>query len=83
MNHLLDDVNNLTKMKEEKRESRQPNVPLVNFRTEKNINEIEKSNLVKKANGFVLSRCMELEDLFPESVKVKDRVDRSRQHSEF
>ena len=51
--------------------------------TKKNINEIEKSNLVKKANGFVLSRCMELEDLFPESVKVKDRVDRSRQHSEF
>lgn len=51
--------------------------------TKKNINDVEKSNLVKKANGFVLSRCMELEDLFPESVKVKDRVDRSRQHSEF
>ena len=60
----------------------------------RSISEAEKVNLMKKANGFELSRCIEFEDLFPGSVREKDRVNRStqqqqhhqqqqRQHSEF
>mmetsp|Transcript_28359 Transcript_28359/g.51264 ORF Transcript_28359/g.51264 Transcript_28359/m.51264 type:complete len:446 (+) Transcript_28359:148-1485(+) len=44
------------------------------------LSEVERANLVKKANGFQLSRCMELEDLFPKAVSQKDRVNR---HNEF
>ncbi|KAL3816984.1 hypothetical protein ACHAXA_010104 [Cyclostephanos tholiformis] len=44
------------------------------------ITEAERENLAKKANGFELTRCIELEDLFPRSVSPKDRVKR---HSEF
>jgi hypothetical protein len=45
------------------------------------ITEAERTNLAKKANGFELTRCIELEDLFPQSVSPKDRV--KRVHSEF
>ncbi|KAL7541130.1 hypothetical protein ACHAXR_012043 [Thalassiosira sp. AJA248-18] len=45
------------------------------------ISDVERANLVKKANGFDLTRCLELEDLFPQSVPQKDRV--KRQHNEF
>jgi len=44
------------------------------------ITEAERENLMRKSRGFELTRCLELEDLFPRSVPAKDRVDR---HSEF
>mmetsp|Transcript_6471 Transcript_6471/g.9707 ORF Transcript_6471/g.9707 Transcript_6471/m.9707 type:complete len:202 (+) Transcript_6471:3-608(+) len=44
------------------------------------ITEAERENLMRKARGFELTRCLELEDLFPRAVPAKDRVDR---HSEF
>ena len=43
--------------------------------------EAERANLAKKADGFELTRCIELEDLFPQSVMPKDRVKRT--HGEF
>lgn len=40
------------------------------------ISEVDRNKLAKKLAGFDLTRCLELEDLFPESVPVKDRVNR-------
>ena len=49
--------------------------------TKTTISQVERANLIKKAEGFGLTRCLELEDLFPGSVREKDRV--NRVHSEF
>ena len=43
--------------------------------------EAERANLAKKADGFELTRCIELEDLFPQSVMPKDRVKRTHGES--
>ena len=40
----------------------------------KTVSEAERANLLKKANNFDLSRCLEWEELFPQSVPEKDRV---------
>ncbi|KAL7439872.1 hypothetical protein ACHAXH_006519 [Discostella pseudostelligera] len=48
--------------------------------THRTLKEEERLVLKKKAEEFELSRCMELEDLFPASVPEKDRVKR---HTEF
>jgi len=40
------------------------------------IPEEDRNKLAKKLAGFDLSRCMELEDLFPHSVPLQDRVTR-------
>lgn len=45
----------------------------------KRVSEDERARLVKKAAGFQLTRCLELEDLFPHSVPAKDKI----RHSEF
>ena len=48
--------------------------------THRTLKEEERTILKKKAEEFELSRCMELEDLFPASVPEKERVKR---HTEF
>mmetsp|Transcript_19654 Transcript_19654/g.42313 ORF Transcript_19654/g.42313 Transcript_19654/m.42313 type:complete len:454 (+) Transcript_19654:190-1551(+) len=44
--------------------------------TKKKVSDQERLKLEKKANGFELTRCIELEDLFPSSVPEKNRVNR-------
>jgi hypothetical protein len=39
-----------------------------------NKNDAERANIAKKAANFELTRCIELEDLFPQYVAEKDRV---------
>lgn len=48
--------------------------------TRSSLSDVERANLAKKAEEFELTRCIELEDLFPQSVAEKDRVKR---HNEF
>ena len=50
--------------------------------THRTLKEDERSVLKKKAEEFELSRCMELEDLFPKSVLEKDRVKRQQHHQQ-
>jgi hypothetical protein len=47
--------------------------------THRTLKEDERIVLKKKAEEFELSRCMELEDLFPKSVLEKDRVQHQQQ----
>lgn len=49
------------------------------LKAKKRITEDERTKLMKKAAGFELSRCLELEDLFPQSVPEKDKI----RHNEF
>lgn len=44
--------------------------------TNTRISEEDRHKLTKKLAGFDLTRCIELEDLFPQSVPVKNRVNR-------
>lgn len=44
--------------------------------TNTRISEEDRNKLTKKLAGFDLTRCVELEDLFPESVPAKNRVNR-------
>jgi hypothetical protein len=39
-----------------------------------NKNDAERANIAKKAASFELTRCIELEDLFPQYIAEKDRV---------
>ncbi len=41
------------------------------------ITEDERTKLMKKAAGFELTRCLELEDLFPQSVSDRDKIRQS------
>jgi hypothetical protein len=47
------------------------------------ISEVDRNKLAKKLAGFDLTRCVELEDLFPESVPVKNRVNRQQVSEEL
>jgi len=49
------------------------------LKAKKRITEDERTKLMKKAAGFELSRCLELEDFFPQSVPEKDKI----RHNEF
>lgn len=42
--------------------------------TNTRIQEEDRNKLKRKLDGFDLTRCVELEDLFPESVPVRERV---------
>ena len=44
--------------------------------TNTRIAEEDRKKLVKKLAGYDLTRCVELEDLFPEAVPTKNRVKR-------
>ncbi|KAL7553168.1 hypothetical protein ACHAWF_016413 [Thalassiosira exigua] len=44
--------------------------------------EAERTNLEQKARGFELTRCVELEDLFPGAVPPKDRAQSQRQQQQ-
>jgi hypothetical protein len=50
--------------------------------THRTLKEEERVILKKKAEEFELSRCLELEDLFPQSVPEKDRVLKQRQQQQ-
>ncbi len=50
--------------------------------THRTLKEAERVILKKKAEEFELSRCLELEDLFPQSVPEKDRVVKERQRQQ-
>jgi hypothetical protein len=49
---------------------------LLSTTKEGRMTEAKHANLVKKAGGFKLTRCIELEILFPQTVSMKDSVKR-------
>jgi len=54
---------------------------LENLGMKRTISQQERENLMRKANNYDLTRCIELEDLFPQAVPAHSRV--KQQHTEF
>ena len=54
---------------------------LENLGMKRTISQQERDNLMRKANNYDLTRCIELEDLFPQAVPEHSRV--KQQHTEF
>jgi hypothetical protein len=56
---------------------------LENMSKSSRTSEEDKVKLTKKLAAFDLTRCLELEDLFPRGVPQKDRVNRRTDTDEF